>query len=250
MSDLWHKVVIDESVQPIKGKGYRLVESQVSVATTEIVSTLEHQAVLEEMLDTGSKPRYRTGTAHLHYLLSTPFRYPPLEYGSRFAGQFEPSLFYGGTEVDVTLCESAFYRLYFYHDMEQPPLHGMLKSQHTLFSFTYKTLTGIQLQHAPFDDYSDVLRHPANYQATQQLGNTMRLAGVTAFEYLSARDPHGGINIALFEATPFSCTKPLNEKRCLCQVESEKVVFSIKNKTTAYSLEQFLVNGELPIPAN
>ena len=87
MSGIWHEVGGEHHIQPIAGQGYRLVESQESVATTEIVSNLEKQAILEDMIDNESKPGYCTGTEDLHYLLSTPFRYPPLQHGSRFGNK-------------------------------------------------------------------------------------------------------------------------------------------------------------------
>ena len=97
-----------------------MVESQEMVASSEIVSSLEKQAILEEMLEMESKPDYPAGTEHLHYLLASPFRYPPLNHGSRFGGRFEPSLFYGGRSKYAALCESAFYRFFFYYDMSVP----------------------------------------------------------------------------------------------------------------------------------
>jgi hypothetical protein len=250
LSDIWCSVGAKEVIQPIGGQGFRLVECQETVATTKIVSSLENQAVLEEMLDEISKPSYRSGTEHLHYLLSTPFRYPPLPYGSRFGGRFEPSLFYGGTTEYVTLCEGAFYRLFFYYDMEEPPLHGVLQSQHTLFDFKYHTDVSVKLQDTPFDAYNKALCDPINYEATQALGAAMREDGIKGFEYRSARDQEGGINIAFYDATPLTCTKPLNEKSCLCQVGSEEVVFSIEREITRFKLEQFEVNGSLPSPVS
>lgn len=205
--------------------------------------------MLEEMLDEVSKPKQRAGTDQLHYLLFTPFRYPPLQHGSRFGNHLEPSLFYGGTCEYVTLCESAFYRFFFYHDMENPPLHETLQSQHTLFSFRYNTKKGVKLQDPPFDTYEKTLRDRLNYGKTQTLGAAMREAGVKGFEYTSARDSSNGINIAFFDASPLTCTKPLSETACLCQVSATEVIFSIERKLTSFTLEQFLVDGLFPFPA-
>ena len=249
MSDIWRAVEGQRVFQLIGGNGFRLVECQETVATTEIVSSLERQTLLEQMLDSESKPDYRAGTNHLHYLLSTPFRYPPLRHGSRFGTRFEPSLFYGGTSERVTLCENAYYRFYFYHDMEVPPLHRQLQTQHTLFEFQYGTDSGAKLQAPPFDTYVDLLRDPAHYAATQALGTAMRDAGVKGFEYRSARDVAGGINVALFDASPFTSDKPLNEKSCLCQTTEHQVVFSIERIIIRFSLDQFTIDGDLPIPA-
>jgi hypothetical protein len=71
-----------------------MVESQQQIATSSLVDDLAEQALLEELIER-SKPPLRSGTERLHYLLATPFRYPPLRHGSRFGGRFEPSLLYG-----------------------------------------------------------------------------------------------------------------------------------------------------------
>lgn len=248
MSEIWNEVGGPEFIRPIKGDGFRLVEYQETVATTEIVSTLEKQSVLEDMLDQISKPPYHPGTGHLHYLLSTPFRYPPLAYGSRFGGRFESSLFYSGTSEYVTLCESAYYRFFFYHDMEVSPPSGLLQTQHTIFSFRYKTDSGIKLQSPPFNKKEHILRHPADYKSTQALGRAMRDDGIKGFEYCSARDLNGGINVAFYDATPLTSIKPHNKRACLCQTTSLEVVFSLDREITRFALEQFLVNGSLPRP--
>ena len=64
---------------------FRVVESQHVVSTRKLVDSGEEQALLEELVDRvkpplPSDPELR----RLHYLLSTPFRHPPLRYGSRF----------------------------------------------------------------------------------------------------------------------------------------------------------------------
>lgn len=250
MSGIWHEVGGEHHIQPIAGQGYRLVESQESVATTEIVSNLEKQAILEDMIDTESKPGYCTGTEDLHYLLSTPFRYPPLQHGSRFGNKFELSLFYGGTSINVTLCESAYYRFFFYHDMETPPANKLLKTQHTLFEFGYESESGVKLHDSLFSAYHQILRDPVDYQAVQMLGSEMRESGVKVFEYYSARNHYEEINVALFDASPFTRKRPLNEVACLCQTSADEVVYSIKREITLFSLEQFLVKNEFPIPAS
>jgi hypothetical protein len=94
-------------IRRVGGTLYRLVESQEQVATLGYVDTLEEQALLEAMLDE-VKPPYRAGTEGLHYLLRTPFRYPPLPWGSRFGRVHEPGIFYGARNTDATLAEAAY----------------------------------------------------------------------------------------------------------------------------------------------
>ena len=249
MSAIWSAIIDPgEVIGAINGSGFRLVESQEIVATTEIVPDLYDQTLLEEMLDS-SKPAYRDGTSDLHYLLSTPFRYPPLAHGSRFGSRFEPSLFYGGTTEYVTLCESAFYRFFFLLDNVNGPLHEKLQTQHTLFEFEYATETGVQLQQPPFTANQPQLRNPVSYDETQALGAAMRQDGVVCFEYASARDLAAGTNVALFEPEALACSRPLSETPCLCQTDKNEVIFSFKKAPVRFPLEQFMVNGDFPLPA-
>lgn len=71
-----------------KAQVYRMVESQEKVATMTLVDTLDE--LIEE-----TKPSIRHQKPR-HYLIQTPFRYPPLKHGSRFGSRFEPSIFYAG----------------------------------------------------------------------------------------------------------------------------------------------------------
>jgi hypothetical protein len=249
LSDIWDAVGGSKLAHPINGNGFRLVESQEQVATTEIVSDLNEQSILEEMIDEYSKPSVHPGTEHLNYLLYTSFRYPPLQWGSRFGSRAEPSLLYGGKSEQVTLCESAFYRLFFYHEMEQPFPSQVVHTQHTIFSFDYATDLGIQLQHSPFVSYEYELRNPKQYEVTQELGSAMRNAGIKAFEYSSARDPDKGVSVALFDATPLVDDKPYNKRLCLCQTGADEVIFNLERNIFRFGLDQFLIDGELPRPS-
>ena len=82
MSDIWQACAGRLRPGTLSGTLWRMVESQEEIATNALVDTLEEQAALEYLLD-ATKPR-RSGLDDLHYLLATPFRYPPLRHGSRF----------------------------------------------------------------------------------------------------------------------------------------------------------------------
>ncbi len=81
----------------------------------------------------------------MHYLLTTPFRYPPLKHGSRFANKQGPSLFYGSESIQTTLSESAYYRFLFWSGMVEPPSSANLTTEHTVFSANYSALSGLDL---------------------------------------------------------------------------------------------------------
>ena len=213
-----------QHIEPIHGLLFRMVESQEQIATLSYVDTFEEQCLLEELLE-GVKPAYPDASTDYHYLLKTPFRYPPLKWGSRFGRTHEPSIFYGAASVKATLAESAYYRFIFWFSMAGEPVKDKLRSEHTLFSVGYKTERGVKLQAAPFAAYQADLTHPSNYLSSQLLGTAMRESGVEAFEYQSARDPAKGLCIGLFALGALAQKRPLDTFQWLCEVSANEVAF-------------------------
>ncbi len=243
----WAARVADAGPAPLSGELRRLVESQEEVATGRLVSSLARQAVLEDLLETTKPPRRDSG---LHYLLATPFRYPPLKHGSRFGSRHEPSLFYGSRETRTVLAEAAYYRFAFWYGMAVPPA-GKLDTQHTLFGAAWRTAHGLRLQVPPFDAYRAQLTDPADYAATQALGAAMRAAGVEAFEFVSARDAAGGLNVALFTPQVLARKQPVWQEAWLCELSAAHVRFRAARgrEMHDFPLAAFQVNGALPWPA-
>ncbi len=249
MSGLWSAVDGPTHIRPIDGTLYRVVESQAQVATSKLCDDLDEADLLESLLDTRSKPPLPHGTEHLHYLLATPWRYPPLLYGSRFGSVLERSLFYGSLEVETCLCESAYYRLLFLSDMAEPPTS--IGSQHTVFCARYRTTQGVQLQLPPFDTYRQTLTDKSSYGPCQTLGNDMRNSEVEGFEYYSARR-ESGTNVALFDPAALVNDKPFDLTQWLCRTQSGGVTFIQNGRPRllfSFASEQFSVNGSLPRPA-
>ena len=253
MSELWRACAADLAFSRLQATLFRVVESQEQVATNSLVDNLQEQGLLEEMLEQ-TKPRLRPGTEKLHYLLATPFRYPPLRHGSRFGAHHEPGLFYGALERRTAFAETAYYRLIFWHGMSQPP-HDKLTTQHTLFSASCDTARGYRLEQPPCAAHEQQLRDPADYSLTQSLGSAMREAGADAFTYVSARDRRRGVNIALFEPKALSCNKPLLQQHWLCETCAGSVSFSGPPSVSggrrfyAFPAEEFMTQGKLPAPA-
>lgn len=245
----WAGVLASTQPMRLAGTLRRLVESQEQVATNQLVSSLVRQSWLEEMLE-ATKPPRRPGTERLHYLLATPFRYPPLKHGSRFGRRSEPSLFYGAQETPTVLAEAAYYRFVFWYGMAEPP-PGKLDTQHTLFVAKYQTERGVRLQLAPFVEHENLLRDPAEHRQTQALGACMREAGIEAFEYRSARDSEGGINVALFTPAAFTHPKPVSQEAWLCELTGEHVRFRPAHggKLYGFPVESFQLDGVLPWPS-
>jgi hypothetical protein len=253
-------------MEAIQGMIHRIVESQEQVATAGLVDSLDEQALLEEVLER-SKPPWPPGVGRLHYLLATPFRYPPLRHGSRFGRAYEPSLFYGGASEPAAMAEVAFYRCLFMADMSIPPQNPLI-TQHLLFCASYRTEQGVKLQAEPWADLHQALTHPARYDFTQQTGADMRSAGVDAFQFLSARalqsgfyqlpysDQEGftGVNVALFSPRALVSRKPRTLQRLLITTSQTKVQMSLERPDGSrqrmdFEAAWFQVDKRIPQPA-
>jgi hypothetical protein len=251
MTDLWDACRQDLHPAPLGGELLRIVESQQQVATLDLVDELAEQALLEELIER-SKPPLPPGTERLHYLLATPFRYPPLHHGSRFGRRFEPSLLYGSRRLPTLLAEAAYYRFVFWTAMAEAPPARRLITQHSLFRARLRTERGLRLQHPPCQAHEAQLRDPADYRATQQLGSALRAAGIAAFEFVSARDSARGLNVALIHAAALASRAPLGLTPWLCETTAAQVSFSSPDVAGLRRFERttFEIDGRLPRPAD
>ncbi len=249
MSDIWAACSARVAPTALTGQIFRLVESQEQVATNSLVRTLAEQALLEELIEV-SKPRVPEPARGLHYLLATPFRYPPLPWGSRFGRRFEPSLFYAACTRETVLAESAYYRFVFWSGMQTAP-NSSLETRHTLFSVQIQATKGVHLQSTPFDDFSAELTDRRDYRATQALGTALREAGIDAIEYRSARDPACGLNVALFTPSALGSNKPDILDEWFCTTAANNVTYYSRTGggIRKFPLATFLVDGALPRPA-
>src|SRR3546814_12120779 len=96
-----------------------MVEAQHAAATMKLVDTAGEQALLERLVEQ-AKPPLPEAARQLHYLLATPFRYPPLPRGSRFRAAGEPGVFYGADQLPTACAELGYWRWRFLRDA--PPL--------------------------------------------------------------------------------------------------------------------------------
>ncbi len=248
--DIWSACKDHFAPYSLSGELLRIVESQEQVATNDLIDNLREQEILEHLID-NIKPKKTENTFALHYLLSTPFRYPPLPYGSRFGSRLEPGLFYGSLSITTLLYEAAYYRFVFWQGMSIAPPSGKLLTQHLIFTARYHSLNGIALQHPPCNKYKKQLTNPSSYSATQQLGNYLRQAGIEIFEYVSARDPAQGINVGIFSPKALAANQPNEKRTCLCETREASVSF-YGNEPLLYqqfALSQFQLDGVLPQPA-
>ncbi|MGL6162670.1 RES family NAD+ phosphorylase [Microbulbifer sp.] len=245
-SNIWAEAQGERYIRPLDGQCWRIVESQRQVATVAITSSLESQAVLEELLETHSKPPLPPAAADLHYLLGSPFRYPPLLWGSRFGRRFEPGIFYGAVQIGTALAECAFYRFVYLSGMETPP-PNRIDTQHTAFTLRYSCERAVLLQQPPFNRYPS-LSSPESYRDSQALGSEMRGRGVQLAQYVSARDWRGGINVAIFDPTALVSRRPARETGIYSQATIERVEFKVGSRLYQFVRSQFEVDGRLPMP--
>lgn len=248
--DIFKATNAEHHIKTISDDFVRIVESQQQIATTRIVDSLEEQAILESLLE-ATKPPLLVDSEQLHYLFSTPFRYPPLKHGSRFGSRFYPSLLYGSKTVETVLIECSYYRFLFWNGMSVPPKSKKFITEHTLFAGRYYSEQGLQLQNVPFTGHSKLLRDVANYTETQAFGLAMREAGIEAFEYSSARDSNKGVNIALFTADALIVNEPLYKSQWICSTTANNVRFVSRDDSKVYgfNINEFVVDGVLPSAA-
>lgn len=250
--DLWERCDGAETVRRISGRAWRVVEGQHVVSTRKLVDSREEQEILESLID-DHKPPLPTDPAidGLHYLLSTPFRYPPLRHGSRFSTRNEPAIWYGSARLRSALAETAYYRLLFLEGTSAEL--GPLVLEVSAFRASYRTPRGVDLCRGPFEAHHETLAAPDSYTQTQRLGAAMRASGVEAFRYPSARDAVDGVNIGLFTLRTFASKLPDSPENWSAVLDREGVEFVKKDfferRTFRFPRAQFEVNGKLPAPA-
>jgi len=252
-SSIWTRCGARANVRRLGGRAWRVVEGQHVVSTRKLVDSLEEQTVLERLIE-GSKPALREAgnrPRRLHYLLATPFRYPPLRHGSRFGTRAEPSLWYGSTRPRPAFAETAYYRLLFL-DGTTATLEPFA-AELSLFRVPLRTSRGVDLVREPFDRFKDRIASPTDYAAAQRLGREMREDGVEAFRYPSARDVEGGTHVALFTPAAFAATRPEEPEAWHLVASRERVEVTkrdfFKPRAWVFPRSDFAVDGRLPAPA-
>jgi hypothetical protein len=248
-SSIWTRCAGDSEIRRLQLAAWRVVESQHQVATRKLVDSNEEQALLEDLIERVKPPDITAGK--LHYLLSTPFRYPPLVHGSRFGRRHERGIWYGSTERRTAFAEVAYYRLLFIEGTRASL--GTVTAPLTAFSANIRTSKGVDLVAAPFDAHRKAIASPTSYSSSQSLGTAMREAGVDAFRYPSARDDKGGINVGAFAPSVFGNTKPKSFETWYCAASHDRVEVTrsdyLKREEFVFPRLQFLIQGSLPAPA-
>ncbi|MCW8090920.1 RES family NAD+ phosphorylase [Alteromonas sp. ASW11-130] len=228
----------------------RLVESQEEAATYSLVNNLDEQALLEQIID-DFKPAYPEGTDGLHYLIKTPFRYPPLRHGSRFGTRLEASFFYASEDVTTCYAEVAFYRFVFFEAMDTP-YQKTVHSSHQLFSVAVQSSKALDLTSIEDEEAIKRLTSKTSYEFTQAIGRVAHENSIELIRYRSARSVNNdGKNVAIDQ--PYVITTRQPESMVLVQCETlpyEGIVRFSAPKTfpITFRIEQFMVEDKLPYP--
>lgn len=249
MVDIWLETNGKNHIKTLMAKIYRLVESQEQIATLGLVNNVYEQGILEELIESTKNP-LPINTGSMDYLLTTPFRYPPLRHGSRFGTTFEQGIFYASLNIQTALSETAYYRFAYLLGPETPYEHP-ISNQYTSFSVKVHSDQSIFLDQAPFSKYESILTSPSSYIQTQRLGTNMRECSVELFQYFSARAKDKGKNVALFTPGAFRSKVAEQKTEWLCQTSINEVGFMAKEgkQRTLYYQKDFLIDDVFPSPA-
>lgn len=206
-SAIWTPDALTSEKRGFNGKGWRLVEAQHRISTLKLVDTLAEQELLEAMLE-DTKPPVPGECAHLDYLLSTPFRYAPYPYGSRFrrAGRTD-GVFYCAESIETAVSEMAFYRLLFHAESPQTPWPGNA-ADYTAFAAAISTTAALDLTLPALVNDATLWTHKTDYGACQSLADNARAAEIDLIRYRSVRDPGSGANLAVMRCRAFSANRP------------------------------------------
>lgn len=230
------------------GLCWRVVETQEVAATRAITSSADEQQRLETLLDM-SKPTAPTDCDGLSYLLMTPFRYPPLPYGSRFGSTQERGIFYGASTLATAFAETS---VYFWLFQSGPTHRGAVETvvdQRTAFSVRLSSTKALDLARLSEIIPVDALSNPSSWEYSQTVGNHLRAIGAEFFWYPSARLA-GGRNIAVISPKAFASPEPDQQMSWHIRFDSNTCWFGHPSgESYEYQRHAFEQHGSIPHPA-
>jgi hypothetical protein len=248
-SNIWTRCGGRSNLRRLAGRAWRVVESQHLFSTRKLVDSDEEQRLLEQLIEDVKPPS--GAPPGLHWLLFTPFRYPPLRHGSRFGTRAERGIWYGSRTRETAFAEKAYYLLLFLEGTSADL--APMETDVSIFQAAFETARGVDLTRAPFERYVPAVSSPTDYADAQALGRDMRADGVEAFLYVSARDAGQGVNFALFDPAAFSSRRPTAPETWRCVAASEGVEVTkedvFRSASFSYPRKTFTVAGRLPAPA-
>lgn len=231
------------------GTVWRVVETQEVAATREITQSAQQQSRLETLLDF-SKPELPEDCTNLSYLMATPFRYPPLKYGSRFGSTWERGIYYASLELETGLAEAALYLWLFQDGLHQLGPLEQIKDQRTSFSVKIKSSQALDLRAPPFDKNKTEITDPISWAFCQQLGKEIRACGTEFFWYPSARH-EGGTNVAVLTPKAFARNNLHEQSQWNLRLDAETCWFGqYGGASYEFHRTQFEADGKIQHPVN
>jgi len=214
----WTPLALASSARRYQRALWRVVEAQHTASTMRLVDSLVEQALLEAILE-ASKPPLPPGTAKLHYLLATPFRYRPRS-GSRFRAPFEAGVWYGAEALRTALAEKSYWRLRFL--LDSPGTPDLKPVTHTAFVAAVRGKS-IDLTAAPLSKDRASWTHHTDYGRTQALAAAARAGQVELIRYESVRDPEHAACVAVLVPGVFGRGKPKQLQTWFIAASRERV---------------------------
>lgn len=234
---------------PSAGSIWRIVENQEQAATRRITRSAEEQSRLEQLLDT-NKPPYLPGTEQLHWLLKTPFRYPPLRHGSRFGSAFQPGILYGSRELATAMTESAVYLwLFRAAPTELGPLERISDGRTAIhFGISHDHVS--DLTSAAAKRYRRKISAPGSYTFSQQLGSRLREQHTAAIWFHSARAA-AGVNCAVLEPAAIPAGTEPSQQHWQMQLDSSSCWWGLAGQDSFEVRYREVADksGQIPHPA-
>ena len=231
-STTWTPRAVASETFRLRRRLWRAVEAQHIASTLRLVASADEQLALERVLE-ASKPPLPPGAAKLHYLLSTPFRYPS-PFGSRFRAPTEPGVWYGAEALRSACAELGYWRWRFLTDATA--LESLGPSPQTVFQAQVDARV-VDLTRSPFSRDQEHWRHRTDYSATQGFARVAREANLGAIRYASVRDPEHGGAVAVLRPETFKPTRPTEQTIWLLTVKKERVIWQRERETLEFTAD-------------
>jgi len=236
--------------QPVhwRGPAWRIVESQEQAATRAVTGSADEQARLEGLLDE-NKPSYLPGSEHLHWLLKTPFRYPPLRHGSRFGRMTDPGVLYCARELETAMTESAVYLWLFRAALEDVGSLAVIRYDRTAIQFELDGASTVDLTTAALSAFHGRISDPGSYADSQALAATLRTEEVDLILFGSARRA-GGVNCAVLSPAALVPDQTPSQTHWHVQLDEQACWWGRAGQTGfEVTCEEVSVAGRIPHPA-
>jgi hypothetical protein len=219
-------------------RAWRVVEAQHRIASRRLVETPQayspdDQDLLERVLEE-AKPPLARNTENLHYLLATPFRYPPHRHGSRFRAMQDPGVLYTALSRRTACAESGYWRWRFTRASEG--LQGLPPLPQTMFQVGTRG-PAIRLDVPPLVARSAEWTHPDDYSATQALARAARAVGAERIFYTSVRDREGGTCVAVLDPAALKPRKPIVQETWYLTVARSAVIWQRERERFVFSFD-------------